>query len=61
MEVEEQIRKNIQETKDFKEKLVCIALNHHLERRKQLDEEFEKEMKLFILKYENLALPINEE
>ena len=33
-EVEEQITKNIQETKDFKEKLVCIALNHHLERRK---------------------------
>ena len=60
-DLKEQIQKSIKETSNFKEKIVLIALNHHLDRKKQLDEEREKEIRLLILKYDNLSFPIFEE
>lgn len=43
---------------DIKEKIKAVALNYHLEKKKELDDEYEKELKTLNRKYEELSLPI---
>jgi nucleosome assembly protein 1-like 1 len=44
----------------LKEKVRIVALNHYLEKKKALDDELEKEMRILNKKYEKLAEPIFE-
>jgi nucleosome assembly protein 1-like 1 len=56
-EVSVQIEKGIKAL-DLPLKIKAVALNHYLEKKKELDEELEKEMKALTLKYEKLSEPI---
>jgi DnaJ-class molecular chaperone len=57
-ETRKEIINKIKELDSVDNKFRSIALNHHLEKKKALDSEMEKEMKALTLKYEILSKPI---